>query len=372
MTAPVYEKLTETLSLRGGGLPAIKCPEFYAVIEELFTPEEAEIGARMPLSPIAAEALASEIAGDPQNVKKLLETMADKGLVCTHEIGGVRHYTLMGFIPGTFETQFMKGEVNERTKKLAHLFRDYYIAMAGLKEGIALALPAYPFARVITVEQEIPTGVEVYPYDKASDYIANSDCITVGICACRHFGELLGQPCDKPKETCMFFGPMARYFGERGFSRFISKEEALEILDRAEKAGLVHCSTNSSEHIDFICNCCICHCGILQSIKSAALPSSGANSGFIMVVDEDECMGCGDCIDQCPMEAISMQNDVVTRDADRCIGCGLCISVCPTSALIMEPREQRPIPPQNPTELNMAMMASMPKDEAMPGEEEEK
>ena len=362
MTAPVYEKLTETLSLKAGPLPAFKCPEFYAVLEELFTPEEAELAAKMPLSPIVAETFARETAGgDPKDVERLLETMADKGLIFAGESEGIRHYSLMPLFPGIFEMQFMKGEVNDRAKKLAGLFQDFYIAMLGLKEGTAPpALPAFPFARVIPVEQEIPAGVEIYPYDKASKYIANSDYITVGICYCRHWGELLGRPCDKPKDTCMFFGPMAKFIAKRGFGRLISKEEAVKVLDRAEKAGLVHCSSNIGEDIEFICNCCSCHCGILQSIKSAAVPSGGATSGFMVMVDEEKCTGCGDCIDRCPMEALSMQDDIVVRDADRCIGCGLCISVCPTSALRMEPREQRLIPPRNRMELDIAILSSMP------------
>ncbi len=373
MTAPVYEQLADAFRLRGGAAPVLKCREFYALLEELFTSEEAEIAAKMPLSPIASETFAREIAGgDPQDVEKLLETMADKGLVFTHERGGVRHYNLMALFPGIFEMQFLKGEVNDRAKKLAHLFQDYSDVMLGLSKGTTPAIPAFPFARVITVEQEIPAGVEIYPYDKVSEYIANSDYIAVGICYCRHYGELMGRPCDKPKDVCLSFGPSAKFIAERGFGRLLSREEAIKVLDRAEKAGLVHCSSNTSRYVDFICNCCSCHCGILQSIKSAAVPSSGATSGFIMVVDEDECMGCGDCIDRCPMEAISMQDDIVVRDADRCIGCGLCNSVCPTSALRMEPRERRLIPPQDRRELNIAMMASMPGNEAMPGEEDKK
>jgi ferredoxin len=372
MTTPVYEQLAEAFSSRGGSLAVLKRRELYALLEELFTQEEAELAAKMPLSPMPAADLATGMGGDPQGVEKLLETMADKGLVFTYERGGVRHYNLMALFPGIFEMQFMKGEVSDRAKKIARLFQDYSSVMLGLREGTAPAIPTFPFARVITVEQEIPAGVEIYPHDKASEYIANSDQIAVGTCYCRHWGELLDRPCDKPKDVCLSFGPTAKFIAERGFGRLISKEEALKVLDRAEKAGLVHCSSNTGKYVDFICNCCICHCLILQSIRSAVLPNRAATSGFIMVVDEEQCTGCGDCIGRCPMEALSMQDDIVVRDADRCIGCGLCISVCPTSALRMELREQRPIPLRDRRELNIAVMASMPRNEAMPDKEERK
>jgi len=363
MTEAVYEKLADALNSRGGAVPALKCRELFALVEELFTPEEAELAVKMPLSPIPAEAFATEIAGgDPKEVEGLLETMANKGLVFTHERGEVRFYSLMVLLPGIFEMQFLKGEVSDRTKKLARLFEDYLNVvrepLAAAPTGFAL----FPFARVIAVEKEIPAGVEIHPYDRVSDYIAKSDHIAVGICYCRHHGELMGRPCDKPKDVCMAFGPQAKYVAERGFARLVSKKEALQVLDRAEKAGLIHCSSNTGKYVDFICNCCDCHCGIIQSIKNAAIPSMGATSSFVMRVDEAECMGCGDCVDRCQMDALTMEGDIVVRDAERCIGCGLCISVCPTEALRLEPREGAPVPPFDRRELNIAVMSSLQQD----------
>ncbi len=361
MREPVYERLIEALSMRGGATPAIKCPELYALLEELFTPEEAALASQMPINPIPAADLAAEIGRDPGEVERMLEGMANKGLVLSRERGGVNHYQLMQMVPGIFEYQFMKGEVNDRAKRLAHLFEDYSTVMSqAAREGRATV--NFPWARVIAVEAEIPASVEIQPYDRVSHYIENSGYITLGTCYCRHHGELLGRPCDKPKDVCLFFGPSAKFIAERGFGRSISKEEALEVLDRAEKAGLIHCTSNTSKYIEFICNCCICHCGILQSIKNAARPSSRAISGFIMTVDEEKCMGCGDCIDRCPMEALSMQDDIVVRDADRCIGCGLCVSTCTTGALRMEPKPDRPLPPWDRPSLNAALLASLKMD----------
>jgi len=367
LAEPVYEKLVDALNLRGGVMPALKCREFFALIEELFTPEEAELAAKMPLSPIPAETFAREIAGgDPKEVESLLETMANKGLVFTYEKGDVRYYDLMVLLPGIFEMQFLKGEVNDRARKLAHLFEDYFnklsLPSTSGPKGAAAAptgIAIFPFARVITVEEEIPASVEIHPYDRVSGYIKKADHIAVGICYCRHHGELVGRPCDKPKDVCMAFGPGAKFVIERGFARAIPKEEAFQVLDRAEKAGLIHCSSNTGKYIDFICNCCDCHCGIIQSIKNAAFPSLGANSSFIMSVIEEECMGCGDCVDRCQMDALTMEGDLVIRDAERCIGCGLCISVCPTEALRLELREGAPVPPLDRREFNAALMASL-------------
>lgn len=363
MTETVYEKLVEVLSLRGGAMPAMKCREFFALLEELFTPKEAELAIKMPISPIPAETFANEVVGgDPKEVKNLLETMADKGIVFTVDRDGMRFYTLMPLVPGIFEMQFMGGEVSERTKKLARLFDDYFIlvrkAAEQFRPDASGSSAAFPFARVIPVEEEIPTDVAIHPYDKVSEYIAKSEYIAVGVCYCRHHGELVGHPCDKPKDVCMAFGPQAKYVAERGFGKLVSKEEALRVLDRSEEVGLIHCSSNTGKYINFICNCCDCHCGIIQSIKRGVIPM-GAVSSFIVAINEDDCSGCGTCIDRCQMDALTLDGAMLVRDARRCIGCGLCISVCPTEALKLELRKEAPVPPRDQRELNAAMISSL-------------
>ena len=364
MPEPVHDKLIEALNMRGGGLPAIKCPEFYAILDELFTPEEGAIASQMPMNPVSAADLAAELGRDPGEVERLLEDMANKGLVSSDESGGVMEYNLMQMLPGIFEMQFVRGEVNEHTKRIAHLFEDYFMSMlqGGQAGGTGMQLPQFPWARVIAVEAEIPAGVEIQPYDRVSQQIENAEYIGVVNCACRHNGELMGNPCDKPKEICMGFGAGAKSLAQRGFGRLLSKEEAREMIDLAEEAGLVHCVSNTRGNTEFICNCCSCHCGIIQSLKEAAMPSMAAVSSFIMTVDEEKCMGCGDCIDRCPMEILSVQDDIVVMDADRCIGCGLCVSTCPTEALRMELRPDRPLPPRDHDSLNAALKASMGTD----------
>jgi ferredoxin len=359
MKEAVYEQLADALATRGGAILPLKCPEFYSLLEELFTPEEAEVAARMPLDFVPAVGLAEQMNRNAQEVERVVEGMADKGLVICLERGGVKHYRPLPIVPGFFEFQFMKGEVNERTKRLARLFEDYFnLTQEAIKAGRA-ARAAAPFSRVIPVEKEIPAGIEIHPYDRVSQYIASADYISVSTCYCRHHGELLDNPCSKSKEVCMSFGPGAKFIVERGFGRRISREEAFALLERAEQEGLVHCSSNTGKYIDFICNCCSCHCGILQSILNSDVPSMAATSGFIMVVDAENCIGCEACITRCQLQAIRMEEDIAVRDADRCVGCGICISSCPTQALRLEPREHRPVPPRDHRELTLTLMASL-------------
>lgn len=50
-------------------------------------------------------------------------------------------------------------------------------------------------------------------------------------------------------------------------------------------------------------------------------------------IDIDECVGCGTCVDECPQEAISMNDDDIAVISDECTDCGLCIEACPTAAI---------------------------------------
>ncbi len=46
----------------------------------------------------------------------------------------------------------------------------------------------------------------------------------------------------------------------------------------------------------------------------------------------DDCISCGACAGECPVEAISEGEDKYVIDADACIECGACEGVCPVGA----------------------------------------
>ena len=47
----------------------------------------------------------------------------------------------------------------------------------------------------------------------------------------------------------------------------------------------------------------------------------------------DECISCGTCAGECPVEAISEGQDHYVIDPEKCMSCGTCASACPTGAI---------------------------------------
>jgi 2-oxoacid:acceptor oxidoreductase delta subunit (pyruvate/2-ketoisovalerate family) len=201
--------------------------------------------------------------------------------------------------------------------------------------------------RVITVDRVIKAENQIHTYDQVASYIDKYEPLAVSTCYCRHQAKLMddGDYCGKPTEVCMMFGTGAQFVIDRGMGRKVGKDEALEILKQSEEAGLVHCSNNRQE-IDFLCNCCSCHCVILKQALSHPKPGLAVSSGFQPVWDAEACTACETCIDRCPMEALTMgEEEVPEVDLDRCIGCGVCATGCPSEAIQLEERAGISVPP---------------------------
>lgn len=53
------------------------------------------------------------------------------------------------------------------------------------------------------------------------------------------------------------------------------------------------------------------------------------------------CLGCGDCADLCPVNAICINDSIAHIKASVCIGCGLCVETCPKNIIKLIPQTAR-------------------------------
>jgi MinD superfamily P-loop ATPase len=66
-------------------------------------------------------------------------------------------------------------------------------------------------------------------------------------------------------------------------------------------------------------------------------------TSHIARVDEEECIGCGTCVERCNIEAVQLKDDKAVIDSDMCIGCGVCVITCPSEAIKLERTELRKV-----------------------------
>jgi Pyruvate/2-oxoacid:ferredoxin oxidoreductase delta subunit len=357
MSEKVYRELCETLAKRRGRYPGKDIPEFYALVEELFTKEEAEVYNAIPKGYQPAETIAKALGKEVAEVTPILEGMADKGLCTAGSMGGTTSYSAPTFVPGIFEFQFMRGTRTERDKKIAGLIRAYKAAVDVDQGPVKMS---YPTTRVIPVDEKIQNDNVIRTYHQVATYIEKYHPLAVSTCFCRHEAKLLDEndDCGNPDEVCMQFGTGAQFVIDRKMGRQISKEEAFAILKKSEEAGLVHASINRQE-IDFLCNCCACHSIILKTALAQPKPGEAMNSGFKPVHNSDLCTACGICIDRCPTKALFMTDgDEWELNLDRCIGCGVCATGCAFGAIALVERAGVLPPPVDQKALLEAVKAS--------------
>lgn len=92
------------------------------------------------------------------------------------------------------------------------------------------------------------------------------------------------------------FDNVARSLAEHGqYARLISKEEAMDALERSYASNLVQIGENVREHPAFICNCCGCCCEALQAARKFSPMQPVATTNYIPEISEETCKGCGKC-----------------------------------------------------------------------------
>ncbi|MCJ7657685.1 MAG: 4Fe-4S binding protein [Anaerolineales bacterium] len=336
-----YKNLAKRLDEIPNGYPATEDGVELKLLEWLFTRGEATLGAELRLTKETPAQIAERIDGDPKEIRKLLRGMAKKGLVTAGRTEGGLGFGLMPFAVGIYEMQFARID-----DEMAHLFEDYYFKNFGKLLNIK------PYVhRVVPINENVKVDMEIKPYESATEIVNNMKSWGVVDCLCRMQQEMVGDPCDHPKDVCMVVNEIPGVFDRSPIIRNLTHEEALATLKKASDAGLVHSVSNSKEGLWYICNCCTCSCGILRAMAELGIANVVARSAFVLNVDEDLCMACGDCVEECQFDALEL--DFVSKvNKARCVGCGACVNVCLENALTLVRRPEEEIKPPYETEMD--------------------
>lgn len=291
----------------------------------------------LSLKPESVGAVARRLNRDPVELEERLRSMAGAGLLFGETKNGVRRYSAIPFVIGIFELQ-----INKLDPRLALHLEDYYET----DFGRTIQSFSTPVMRTIPVNRAIVHKWPIAPFEDVRRILTGREPIAVAPCICRQKTTLAGKGCDKPRETCLVFGAQARFYVENEMARKIDVAEAEKIVAGSEEAGLVLQPFNA-QTTGVLCSCCPCCCEMLRSLKMQPSPARSVKSNYFARSDPAICSGCGECVERCPMAAVTQSEEGATVDCDRCIGCGLCVTTCSTEAmsLIRKPVEELYTPP---------------------------
>lgn len=294
-----------------------------------------------PLQVIAARA-----GRDPKEVEALLTSLYGKRQLLRQGKPGKYQYRYMSWGPGTYE------HVGSKFDKW---FADYWTSIGTQGTVDAIYGSGTPIARVVPKEKALPFHTEILPTEVVSHILTTEvKHIAKTTCVCRKKAKLNGKGCDAPMDgICLWFDDWAVMESENGEGEMIDVAGAMKVVERGQKAGLVHAATFCGSPW-WLCNCCNDCCDLLGPRK-AGIYQACANSNFLAESNMEACNSCGDCVKICPMEAVSLtfKDEKAEIEVEKCIGCGLCVTACPHDALHLKarPNAQRVVYPVNGDEL---------------------
>ena len=338
MTQDAYKRLAQHLDSLPGGFPRTESGVEMRILKRLFTEDEAALACSLRPMPEPVERIAKRLSRPAEELAEQLYQMSRKGLIFRADVPEGPRYMAAQYVVGIWEYH-----VNDLDEDLIRDMNEYIPHLID------------PFLKLKTKQlRTIPIGASldgqgtVMPYEEARKLIEQQSKIVVAPCICRREHSMIGKGCGKLAEACLIFSGAAHFYEKNALGRPITREEAMQILNKAEEDALVLQPTNAQK-IMAMCLCCGDCCQILRSLKRLPKPATLVHTNYYAKIRKEECIGCEICLDRCQMDAISMKDDVAVVDPDSCIGCGLCIPKCSADALDLSRKDEKDCytPPDN-------------------------
>ena len=313
-------KLGQKITDRIGHKVTTDDPEYWG-LAGVVTDEMAEVALKMKVrKPMTFPQLLKVTGKDEAKLQELLDEMSMIGILeynwenPKHE----KQYVLPMYVPGSAEFLNMN---EERLKEHPELGR-FFERMSRLPlEKVTPMVPpggAGIGMHVIPVEKAIEMENQSVDIEHISHWLKKYDGkYAASPCSCRLSRKTYGEGCaDDPADWCIAVGDMADYVVEtQKGGRYVTYDEVLEILKRAEDNGFVHQITNidGENKIFAICNCNVNVCYALRTSQLFNTPNM-SRSAYVARVEPKDCVACGRCVEYCPAGAVKLGQKLCTKD----------------------------------------------------------
>lgn len=291
-----------------GGLVKVKPtdPE-YRILEPVTTDEMAEVALQLEFrKPKSIDQVAAQCGKPREYVKEILYKMAVDGSIKIEPEDGEDKFFLELFVPGVMEYMVVNKENVAKYPVIAECFEEYTRKVGGMLAGHVP--PGLGIMRVIPINSAIEGDTKRASYEEIVDLLEKHEVFSATDCACRIVRRTMGEGCGHTiEEMCIQLGPAAEYYIRTGRGRKITREEAYELVNQAEKEGLVHQipNANGPGNALAICNCCGCSCFALRNANLFRNPDF-IRSNYVSKVDRSKCVACGECVENCQVNALTL------------------------------------------------------------------
>ena len=231
-----------------------------------------------------------------------------------------RIYWVPMFVPGSAEYTNMSVELMDKHPELAMFFeRMTFLPLEKVTPMVPMGGSGIGM-HVIPVEKAIDMVNETADIEHISYWLKRYEGhLAVGICSCRYGRKKLEEGCaDDYRDWCIGVGDMAEYLVETNRGHFITYDEAMAILKKAEDHGFVHQVTNidGEGKIFAICNCNVKICNALRTSQLFNTPNL-SRSAYVAHVDPKNCVACGRCVEYCPAGAVRLGQKLCTKHGEQ-------------------------------------------------------
>lgn len=313
-------KLGQKITDRIGHKVTVDDPEYWG-LACIVTDEMAEVALKMKVrKPMTFPQLLKATGKEEKELEKLLEEMSIVGLLEYNweNPQKEKQYILPMFVPGSAEFTNMNRKQLEEHPELGRFFER--MSRLPLEKVTPMVPPggAGIGMHVIPVEKAIEMENQSIDIEYISHWLKKYEGkYAASPCSCRLSRQTYEEGCaDDPEDWCIAVGDMADYVVEtQKGGRYITYEEVLDILKKAEDNGFVHQITNidGKNKIFAICNCNVNVCYALRTSQLFNTPNM-SRSAYVAHVKTENCVACGRCVEYCPAGAVKLGQKLCTKD----------------------------------------------------------